>query len=106
MPRSGWGFCHLRVRTIAEGGQRREPAVTLHCVPTFAATTALPYPHRDRATAGLRAALRLQAGPGDRLEWDTLTVTGPEVTRDTRGREWFTYRAEVSTGERAGGLPD
>ncbi len=68
-------------------------------VPSFAATTALPFPHRDRATAGLRAALRLQAAPCDRLDWDTLTVTGPQVTRDARGREWFTYHAEVGTAE-------
>ncbi len=70
-------------------------------VPSLAATTALPYPHRDRATASLRAALRLQAGLGDRLDWSTLTVTGPHVTRDARGREWFTYRAEVGTAEHA-----
>ncbi|MGY1761634.1 hypothetical protein ACI79G_10000 [Geodermatophilus sp. SYSU D00779] len=46
---------------------------------------------------GLRAALREQAGPHDRLDWATLTVTGPDVTQDARGRDWFEYRAEVST---------
>jgi hypothetical protein len=66
-------------------------------VPTFAATTALPYPHLDRATAGLRAALRQQAGLHNRLDWATLAVTGPDVTQDPRGRDWFEYRAEVRT---------
>ncbi len=66
-------------------------------VPTFAATTALPYPHLDRATAGLRAALRQQAGLHDRLDWATLAVAGPDVTQDPRGRDWFEYRAEVGT---------
>jgi putative ATP-dependent endonuclease of OLD family len=58
-----------------------------------------PYPYR--ALAGLRAALRLQAALRDRLDWNTLTVTGPHVTRDARGREWFTYRAKVDTAEHA-----
>ncbi|MEI4272160.1 hypothetical protein TEK04_10535 [Klenkia sp. LSe6-5] len=66
-------------------------------MPTFAATTALSYPRRDRATAGLPAALREQAGPRHQLDWATLAVTGPDVSRDARGRDWFEYRAEVST---------
>ncbi len=43
----------------------------------------------------------MQAALCDRLDWDTLAVTGPQVTRDARGREWFTYRAEVGTAEHA-----
>ncbi len=85
----------------AETPQPHPGAGTLIVVPTLAATTGLPYPHRDRATAGLRAALRLQAGPEDRLDWATLIVAGPVVSRDARGREWFTYRAEVDVAEHA-----
>ncbi len=92
-------FSHLRVAR-GRGDSKPHPSVgRLIGVPALAATTALPYPHRDRATAGLRAALRLQAGPADRLDWATLRVAGPVVSRDARGREWFAYRAEVDVAE-------
>jgi hypothetical protein len=62
------------------------------------ATTALPYPHRDRSTAGLRAELRHRAGDG-RPDWATFEVTGPVEVPDARGRVWFEYRATVGTSD-------
>jgi hypothetical protein len=65
---------------------------------TFEATTALPYPHLDRATAGLRGELRQQllaAGDVDRPDWSTLTVTGPQEFADARGQMWFGYSATL-----------
>ncbi len=92
-------FSYLRVAR-GRGDSKLQPSVgRLTRVPTLAATTALPYPHRDRATAGLRAALRLQAGSADRLDWASLRVAGPVVSRDARGREWFAYCAEVDVTE-------
>lgn len=67
---------------------------------TFTATTALPYPHDERATAGLRAELRhqlLAAGVEGAPEWATLTVTGPEKFTDGRGQTWFGYWATLDT---------
>lgn len=65
----------------------------------FTATTALPYPHLERATAGLRAALRHQMlGAGVQVPaWDSLEITGPVETTDGRGRLWFEYRATLAT---------
>jgi hypothetical protein len=65
---------------------------------TFTATTALPYPHLERATAGLRAELRRQMAAAGILEpprWDTLMVTGPVETTGRHGSAWFEYRATV-----------
>jgi hypothetical protein len=62
----------------------------------YTATTALPYPHLKRATAGLRAELRhqlLAAGVVATPDWTTLAVAGPEQFTDERGRIWFGYQA-------------
>jgi hypothetical protein len=68
-------------------------------VSTFTASTALPYEHLARATAGLRAELRqkvLREGDHEMPLWDTFEVTGPYEFTDRRGRTWFEYRATVS----------
>jgi hypothetical protein len=65
---------------------------------TFTATTALPYEHLERATAGLRAERRRQLLHVDVHRtpvWETLMVTGPHMFTDLRGRVWFEYRATV-----------
>ena len=68
-----------------------------HAVVELEAETALPYPHRERATAGLRAELRhCAADAGVLADWDTLEVTGPVETPDARGRAWYSYRATVT----------
>jgi hypothetical protein len=67
---------------------------------TFTATTALPYPHFERATAGLRAELRhqlLTAGVTGTPDWSTLTVTGPEEFTDRNGNLWFGYWATLDS---------
>lgn len=67
---------------------------------TFTATTALPYPHFDRAMAGLRAELRhqlLSAGVTGAPDWSTLTVTGPEEFTDANGHLWFGYWATLDS---------
>ena len=66
---------------------------------TYTATTALPYPHLERATAGLRAALRhqlLAAGVVGAPDWFTLIVEGPEEFLDGRGQTWFGYWATLA----------
>ncbi len=73
-------------------------SATLTIVSTFSATTALPYEHLGRATAGLRAELRRQLLAADvhtMPRWETFTVTGPVVSTDLRGRVWYEYRAAV-----------
>ena len=61
------------------------------------ADTALPYPHRERATAGLRAELRHRATDAGLLaDWGTLEVSGPVERPDARGRRWYSYRATVT----------
>lgn len=66
---------------------------------TYRATTALPYEHLERATAGLRAELRHQVlaaeGAGAQPDWSTLEVTGPVLRPDSRGTVWFEYAATV-----------
>jgi hypothetical protein len=65
---------------------------------TVAASTALPYQHLERATAGLRAELRqkLLAGEVHQMpEWDTFTVTGPRQFTDLRGRTWVQAESGV-----------
>ena len=65
---------------------------------TFTATTALPYPHLERATAGLRAELRHKLLAADVVaapDWARLTVEGPEEFADDRGRTWFGYWATL-----------
>jgi hypothetical protein len=64
------------------------------------ATTALPYEHLERATAGLRAELRRQLLDADAHEmprWGTFEVTGPTEVVDPRGRTWFEYRASIES---------
>ncbi len=66
------------------------------------ATTVLPTADLDRATAGLRAALRLAAAarsPSEVPNWSTLVVTGPVVTTDTGGwaGSWHQYTGTVRT---------
>lgn len=61
------------------------------------ATTALPYPHLERATAGLRGQLRLGLAHGELADWSTLVVTGPTPATDTLGRRWFEYQGTVSS---------
>ena len=52
----------------------------------------LPFPHTERATAGLQAQLREQAlAAGCRVDWSSLTVTGPTTSSDAQGNEWFNY---------------
>lgn len=63
---------------------------------TYEACTALPYPNRDRAVAGLRAELRHRIPPGETPDWSALLVTGPVETTDARGRTWYEYRAELT----------
>jgi hypothetical protein len=55
---------------------------------TFTATTALPYPHLERATAGLRAELRHELVDGDVRElpdWSSLEIAGLVETTDGSG---------------------
>jgi hypothetical protein len=68
-------------------------------VPTYEAQTALPYPHRDRATGGLRAQLRYLLPAAVTANWTTFSVTGPIETTDFRGHTWYEYRAELTTDE-------
>jgi hypothetical protein len=87
-----------------DGGTSREisgpdqAAVGDHFGVTFTATMALPYPHMERATAGLRGALRQQilvAGVVTSPDWSTLAITGPQKFADERGQVWFGYWATV-----------
>jgi hypothetical protein len=66
-------------------------------VPTYGAQTSLPYPHRERAAAGLRAQLRYLVPAGEAADWSTFTVTGPVEVPDASGNTWFEYSARVST---------
>jgi hypothetical protein len=72
-------------------------------VPQYSATTALPYPHRERATAGLRAELRHHLRAGEQADWATLAIAGPKHVPDARGRTWFEYVATVQTRSPDGG---
>ena len=73
-------------------------------VPQYLATTALPYPHLDRATAGLRAELRHHVGANEQADWATLTVIGPRQVPDARGRAWFESTAIVQARPLDAGL--
>ena len=67
---------------------------------TFIATAAYPYESLERATQGIRAALRhqiLAAGIRGLQVWDTFVVTGPTTAKDARGNTWFEYRATVES---------
>ena len=67
---------------------------------TFAATAAYPCENLERATAGLRAALRhqlLATGIRDMRIWQTFVVTGPVECADRRGNTWYEYRATVES---------
>ena len=66
----------------------------------FTATTALPYEHLERATAGLRAALQHQlsaAGVRGLQVWQTFVVAGRVECADRLGRTWYEYRATVES---------
>jgi hypothetical protein len=66
----------------------------------YMATTALPYPYLERATAGLRAELRhllLEARHPEAPDWARLTVQGPQEFADGTGRTWFGYWAALET---------
>jgi|tagenome__1003787_1003787.scaffolds.fasta_scaffold19984154_2 hypothetical protein len=66
-------------------------------VDRFEASTALPYEHLERATAGLRAQLRAQLlEQGATPDWSTFEVTGPTTSPDGLDRPWFKYRASVT----------
>lgn len=77
---------------------------------TFTATTALPYAHLERATAGLRGALRQQllaSGVLAAPDWSALTVTGPQEFADERGQVWFGYWATLGEiGQTGEGMED
>jgi hypothetical protein len=67
---------------------------------SYSATTALPYEHLERATAGLRGTLRqlvLDDGAGELPDWSTLQVAGPVTTTGARGRTWYEYAATVES---------
>ena len=67
---------------------------------TFTATAASPYENLERATAGLRAALRhqlLATGIRDMWAWQTLVVTGPVECPDRRGNTRYEHRATVES---------
>ncbi len=69
---------------------------------TYTATTVLPSADVARATAGLRAALRLAVAAGSPSEvpdWSTLVVTGPVVSTDAGGwvGSWHEYEGTVSS---------
>jgi hypothetical protein len=62
------------------------------------ATTALPHPHQERATAALWAELRhklMDADPENLADWSTLVVSGLIESTDGRGRTWFEYVATI-----------
>jgi hypothetical protein len=63
---------------------RRARSATLASVSTFTASTALPYEHLERATAGLRAELRqklLHADVHQMPMWETFEAAGPRQFR-------------------------
>jgi hypothetical protein len=67
---------------------------------TFTATTAPPYEHLGRATAGLRAELRrrlLTAGVHRVPAWHTFVITGPVKFTDARRRRSYEYSATVDS---------
>ena len=76
-------------------GEPRQPQ-DAH-VPSYSTATALPYPHLDRATAGLRAMQRAQLAAGDLADRAALVATSPVQVPDARERVWHEYRAEVHT---------
>lgn len=67
---------------------------------TFTATTALPYEHLERSTAGARAELRrrlLAAGVHRVPAWDMFGVIGPVESADARRRRSYEYSATVAS---------
>jgi hypothetical protein len=69
---------------------------------TFTATTALPYPDLERATAGLWTELRhqlLDAGVTNTPDWSGLTIEGPQEFADGNDTTWFGYWATLTTPE-------
>ena len=63
------------------------------------ASTALPFEHLERATAGLRAQLRQEVLAAEGLAvlpvWSTMAVIGPHPEVDSRGTAWLGYRATI-----------
>ena len=59
----------------------------------------LPAPDLERATAGLRGALRLEIALAttDLPDWSTLVIDGPSAGLGLHGRPWFRYTATVAT---------
>jgi hypothetical protein len=84
----GDGLRPTRSTTVATGD--RWPVI-------YRAAAVLPYPDRERATAGLRQQLRLLAiAGGGNLEWTTLTVKGPAETPGPQDATWFEWTATVT----------
>ncbi len=74
-------------------------SATLAIVSTSSTTTAMPYEHLERASAGLCAELRqclLHADVDESPSWNTVSVTVPPMFSALRGRTWYQYPA---TGE-------
>jgi hypothetical protein len=76
-------------------------------VALYSASTALPFEHLERATAGLRAQLRQAVLAAEGLavlpDWSTLQVTGPHPEVDRRGTAWFGYRATIDVAPASAG---
>lgn len=97
---------HIAPVTVHPIGWRRDDEMCkpgcrladLACVSTYEATTALPYPHVMRASAGLRGALRRQIVDDGLLvmpDWSTFKVTFTNEAFDARGQILFQYRGSV-----------
>jgi hypothetical protein len=65
----------------------------------FSESAVLPAADLERATAGLRGALRLTIAEAttELPDWTTLVVVGPNAVPGPGGRAWCRYTASVST---------
>ena len=65
----------------------------------ISASTVLPAKDLERATAGLRGALRLAVAEATSVlpDWTTLIFEGPTAVPGPGGRDWCRYTASVST---------
>lgn len=73
-------------------------------MPTFTATTALPFPRTDRAVMGLRAMLRQEfaaAGAPSPVDWADMVVSGPVEHADAKGHTWYGWSATITSGDAA-----
>lgn len=85
-----------RVSDRAFRSSRRAPLVTMDSVSSsYEASTALPYPHLEWASAGLRAGLRHRLPTDEVADWTMLEILGPTETTDGLGRTRFEYRATM-----------